>query len=109
MRIGTLRHRITIQSRTDTQDDFGAPVYSWTTFLADVPADVVPVTGKEYLAAGSTSAQVVAKATIRYAAGILPTMRVIHDGATYVIQAVLPDATARKSITLMLEQGVSNV
>lgn len=109
MRIGTLRHRITIQSRTDTQDSFGAPVYSWDTFLSDVPANVAPVSGKEYLAAGSTSAQVLAKATIRYVAGILPTMRVIHDSATYVIQAVLPDETARKFITLMLEQGVSNV
>jgi len=107
--IGRLRHYVTIQSATVTQDAFGGVVNTWATFLAAVPMAIEPLSGRESVTAGAQYPQVSAKGTVRYVSGILPTMRILTaDSETYVIRAVLPDATARKSIILMLEKGVAS-
>ncbi len=109
MQIGKLRHRVTIQSLAVTQDAFGGQTNTWSTFQASVPCSIEPLSGREYLTAAADQAQVTAKATIRYLSGVLPTMRIVTaDSETYVIRAVLPDATARRSIVLMLEKGVTS-
>lgn len=108
MEAGKLRRYVTIQSATITQDAFGAPSYSWGTFLAAVPCSLEPLSGREMVTAGAQYPQVSAKATIRWVTGVLPTMRILTDESEYyTIRAVLPDATARKSIVLMLEKGVT--
>ena len=108
MEAGKLRHRVTIQVATVTQDAFGAPSYSWATFLASVPMALEPLNGREMVTAGAQYPQVSTQGTMRWATGILPTMRVLSDDSeTYAIRAVLPDATGRKSIVLMLEKGVT--
>ena len=97
-----LRHRITIERKTTGADAWGQPVEAWET-AAVVPAEVWPLSGREFVAAQATQAGVTTKITIRYQAGIDPEMRVLHDGKTYNIRAVLPDPTARRHITLMCE------
>ena len=109
MKAGLLRRRVTIQAATVTQDAFGSPVNSWATHLADVPCSLDPLSGREFLAAEANQSQVTCNMTMRYVSGILPTMRVVtEDAETYVIRAVLPDSTGRKSIVLMLEKGVAS-
>ena len=109
MKAGILRHRITLQSLTTTQDPVtGETTPTWTDFAADVPAEVVPLSGREFLSAAATQAEVSARMTIRYQPGVLPTMRVLFDGAIYNIAAVLPDPTARRHITLMVSKGVND-
>ena len=106
MEAGRLRHYVTIQSTTVTQDAFGAPVNTWATFLASVPMALEPLSGRESVTAGAQYPLVTTKGVMRWATGVLPTMRVVTaDSETYVIRAVLPDATARKSLVLMLEKG----
>ena len=97
-----LRHRVTIEQKTTGADAWGQPVETWDT-VAIVPAEVWPLSGREYIAAQAEQAGVTTKITIRYQAGIEPAMRVTHDGKTYNIRAVLPDPTARRHITLMCE------
>ena len=97
-----LRHRITIEQKTAGEDAWGQPVETWET-VAIVPAEVWPMSGREYIAAQAEQAGVTTKITIRYQAGIEPDMRALHDGNTYNIRAVLPDPTARRHITLMCE------
>ena len=97
-----LRHRITIEQKTAGADAWGQPVETWET-VAIAPAEVWPLSGREYIAAQAEQAGVTTKITIRYQAGIEPAMRITHDGKTYNIKAVLPDPTARRHLTLMCE------
>ena len=102
-----LRHRITIERLSTTRDEFGGAVEAWET-VAIVPAEVWPLSGREFVAAQAEQAGVTTRITIRYQAGIEPAMRITHDGRTYNIKAVLPDPTLRRHITLMCESGVNN-
>lgn len=108
MKAGSLRHRITIQSRTLTQGVNGEPVETWGTYLADHPAQVTPLSGKEFIAAGAQRGQVSARVTVRYDSGITELMRLTFEGVTYSIHAVLPDPTFRRHMNLMVAEGVSD-
>ena len=104
-----LRHRVTIQSQTITQNTTtGETTVAWVAFLSDEPAEVVPLSGKEFLASGANQAQVDARMTIRWQTGVLPTMRVVFDGQNYQIRAVLPDPSNAKWLTLMVQRGVDD-
>lgn len=97
-----LRHRVTIQAPTYSQDaTTGAVLVAWFDVLTDEPAEVVPLSGREFLQANTTQVEITARMTIRYQAGLDASMRVSFDGAFYQIVAVLPDPTARKHLTLM--------
>jgi SPP1 family predicted phage head-tail adaptor len=103
-----LRHRVDIQNFTTTQNsNTGVITEGWTTYDDDVPAEVWPLSGREFVAAQSVQAGVSVRITIRYQAGILPRMRIQHEGVTYNILAVLPDSTLRRHLTLMCERGVN--
>lgn len=105
-----LRHRITLQRQVQTQDlDAGGAVeLTWEDFAADEPAEVVPVSGREFIQANAMQIQVSARMTIRYRAEVDPAMRVVFDGETYDIQAVLPDSSARRWLTLMVTKGTGD-
>lgn len=104
-----LRHRVDIQNFATTQDsNTGAVVDAWTDFDTDVPAEIMPMSGREFLAAQSIQAGVNTKIVIRYQDGVLPRMRVVHGSTIYNIQAVLPDPSLKRHLTLMCEAGVNN-
>jgi SPP1 family predicted phage head-tail adaptor len=104
-----LRHRITLQQQTQTQDaTTGEVTTSWTAFLSDEPAEVVPLSGKEYIAAAANQAGVDTRMAIRWRSGVLPTMRVVYDGNNYNISAVLPDPSNRRWLTIMCQRGVND-
>ncbi len=103
MQAGRLRHRITIQNFTSTKDDFGQPIESWSTFAA-VWASVEPLTGREYFQAQQTQAETSYRVRIRYRAGVVPTMRVIHGSRTLEILAVLNAEERNREIQLMCRE-----
>ena len=104
-----LRHRITIQAQSRTQDPVtGEDLVTWADWLADEPAEVVPLSGKEFLQSAATQAQVDTRMTIRWREGVLPTMRIVFDALNYDIHAVLPDPSNRRWLTLMVARGVND-
>ncbi len=107
-RAGKYRHRLTLQAYQTVRDPLGGDAKMWTDWRPDVPAEVVPLSGREFIAAQAEHGRVDARMEIPYLPGVLPTMRVLFDGAVYAIRAVLPDATARRHITLMVDSGVSD-
>lgn len=107
MKAGVLRHRVTLQSVSQSRGVNGEVIDSWSDY-ATVWADFHPLSGKEYIAAGAQRGQVMARVTIRYDASVTETMRLTFDGSTYAIHAVLPDPTARDHLTLMVAKGVSD-
>ena len=90
MRAGRLRSRVTIQQRTDAQNEIGELVPTWST-LAAVWADVVHNSGLETIKAGASASVVKASIRIRYRADVKPEMRVVKGSDVYGIDAVLHD------------------
>lgn len=102
-----LRHRVDIEREAPIQNmTTGALVNTWTLYAGREPADVVPLSGREFIAAQAEQAGVTTRITMRADAGILPSMRVRHLGVVYNIRAVLPDPSFRKHVNLMCEGGV---
>lgn len=107
-----LRHRIDIEALTVSQDSTtGAVSQSWATIRAGgealLAAEIVPASGREFVSSQATQASVATRMTIRHRSGIEPSMRVIHGSDIYNIEAVLPDPTFARHLTLMCTRGVN--
>lgn len=111
MRAGALRHRVDIEEFGVALDSEGAQVEEWNSILSSdeplLPAEIVPLSGREFVAAQAVQAGVTTRITIRWRSDVKPSMRVVHDGGIYNIRAVLPDPTLRVHLTLMCETGVN--
>lgn len=93
MQTGKLRHRLRIEQKATTQDpDTGAQVEGWATF-ANVWAEIVPASGREFIAADAGQSRVEGRLMIRKLDGVNASMRAVNvrTGAIYDILAVLPD------------------
>jgi SPP1 family predicted phage head-tail adaptor len=108
VKAGALNQRIRIEAETQTRDmTSGAVNRAWTTFADSVPAEVVPVSGREFLQSGARQGEAMTRITIRHLPGVLDTMRIVLGGVTYAIRAVLPDPSFRDHLTIMASSGVS--
>lgn len=103
-----LRHRVTIASLVQSRDEFGGVVETWQPLVINLPAEIVPLSGREFVAAQAVKAGVTTRITIRHRGGITAAMRVEHGADIYNIRAVLPDQTLRRHLTLMCETGVNH-
>jgi SPP1 family predicted phage head-tail adaptor len=87
---GALRSAIQIQSQSATQDAYGQPVATWTTFLS-VFAAIATVSSREVYQASQFVSQVTHRVTIRWpgtSVVIEEGQRVVYGTHTYLIQAV---------------------
>ena len=74
--IGDLRHRIYITERVEDLNELGEPVETWVT-RHTVWAQIEDLSTTERLRAGSSSAQITTRVTIRHRDGIHAGMRVL--------------------------------
>jgi SPP1 family predicted phage head-tail adaptor len=104
---GKLRHKVTLQAPTTTQDsDTGEQVVEWHT-IAEPWAEIAPLSGREYLAAGAEQSEVRGRITIRYRDDVAPDQRIIYRRRYYTILAVQLDADSMlEHLTLMVSEGV---
>jgi len=87
IKIGQLRHRVTIQRVTETRGTDGSVVQAWSTF-ANARAEIVPLSGSEDYVAQGLSASVVHRITTRYVTGVVPKMRIVWGDRTFEINSV---------------------
>lgn len=87
MRAGELDRKIVIETLTPARDAYGATVDTWGTF-ATVWAKRKDLRGDEYFSAQQVNARVDAIFTIRWLSGVLPTMRIAHDGQYWDIRNI---------------------
>ena len=91
MRAGELRHKITLQTPTETVDTMGTMTTTWSTFKT-VRAAIWPIRGAEYLAARQTTSELTHKVRIRYLADLTPKHRVKWGTRYFDIEAIInPD------------------
>lgn len=105
MKIGKLRHRVTLQEYVTARDSFGAEIPTWVD-VATVWASVSPISGKEYFAAHQINAEVSTKITMRFRPGITPKMRVLFNNRCFEILSVLSFEERGIELALMCKERV---
>jgi SPP1 family predicted phage head-tail adaptor len=101
---GNLNQRIQLQQPSTAQDATGEPLTTWSD-VAAVWAHVQDISGRQYVAAGGVQNAVQTQITIRYRTGLAPAMRVLHNGSTYRIEAIL--GQDKRFLTLMCERSAA--
>jgi len=103
VKIGRLRHRVTIEERSVTRDEFGGEVVTWSTF-ATCWAEISPFQGREFLEGRRLETELDTWIRIRYRSGVLPGMRVVWGDRTYGIEFVLHHDTGQRELRLMCRE-----
>lgn len=99
MRAGKLKHRISIEQKSETIDSVGDAVNTWTTFKT-VWAEVLSQSGKEFFAAREQHSELTHLITIRYLSGVTPKMRINHGGSFYNILAAFDPRKDRQELKI---------
>lgn len=103
MRAGRLRHKITIQRPVQTGGTWGA-ARTWETFKK-VWGGIEPVSAKEKERAEHFSSEVTGTITIRWIAGIDPSMRVTWEGRIFRIVGVVDQDYRHRELQLYVVEG----
>jgi len=101
---GTLRHRVTIQQLTISQDAYGGIIETWAD-LRTVWAEVSPLSGREFWEAQQINSQIEGKIVVRYMAGVKPDMRVMFGSRYLYIEAVINPKEKRELLHLYYREA----
>jgi len=99
-----LRHRLTLQQEIQTADGAGGYARSWQN-IADLWAEINPISGKEIAFAGQLQTQISHKITIRYRAGITAGMRLLYDARAFNIRAILNGKENDEILEIWADEG----
>jgi len=94
LRAGGLRHRISLQVQTETEDGMGGSSLDWAavTGLSSVPAAIWPVSSKERIDSMKLELQITHKIRMRYISGITAKHRIVFGSRTFNITSIInPD------------------
>jgi SPP1 family predicted phage head-tail adaptor len=105
MKIGILRHRVTIQEKIVADDELKQQSETWTD-IATVWASVEPLSGREYFASKQVNADISVKITMRCRKDITPDMRVVFNEVVYEILSVINPEERNISLILMCREAV---
>lgn len=101
-RAGEYPNRIQIQRKVTTGGSLGHGSTTWEdVFPNKLWANVRYGSGSEAIRSGQEASLASVSIRIRWREGITAGMRVVHNGANFDIQAVLPDAVGRKHVDLV--------
>lgn len=82
MNPGDLRHQVTLQGVTRTDDGGGGYTEVPVTIATGVWAAVEPLEGNERIRAMQTEASATHRVTLRYRSDVTAALRVVHEGRT---------------------------
>ena len=102
--IGKLRHRIGIQTSSDTQNAYGEIEKAWTT-AKTVWASVEPLTGRELFQAQQVVATASHRVRIRYDSTVTETSRVLFGSRIFDINAIMNRDERNAEIELLCTEA----
>lgn len=113
MQAGKLRHRVTLQEKTATQNSVGDEVITWSERWVDW-ANVEPIKPREFLAPDGELAQVDTLITCRARWDIRPKMRMLWvDGGgfthTYDIHGIQRPGERNRDMKIICRENVEEV
>ncbi len=103
MRAGTLRHRVALQTSTDSRDAIGGVSEAWATTYT-LWAAVEPLRGREYFDAATVQSAVDTRIRIRYHADLDTKMRVLWGTRIYDVYSVIDLWESHKEMHLMCQE-----
>ena len=112
MKAGSLRHWVSLQAPTLSQDaTTGENTVVWTE-QAKVPAAIEPLSAREFIQSAAEQSEITAKITLRYNGNIQPNWRIVNvlRGVTRIYNpaGILPDKdSGLESITIPVKNGVN--
>ena len=104
---GLLRHKVQLQRPITTQDpDTGEMETVWTTF-AEVWAQIVMSSAREFIAAAAEQSEVRGKIVLRYRGDVDAECRALYRGKWYAFLGVMEDAESMlEHVTIPIAEGV---
>ncbi|MFW6069656.1 MAG: phage head closure protein [bacterium] len=105
MRAGRLRHRIILEDKTEVQDEYGEPDYTWST-LAEVWGAVEPLLGRQFLEARVQGQEVSHRIKIRGGVAVTPEMRARFGSRIFEIESVIDVQERGVEMVLMCQELV---
>lgn len=111
LRIGLMRHRVTIQQRTSTQGGFGEQLKTWTDILT-CWAHIEALSGSQLARAQSIYTQTTHKVTLRWQRGLndvksTGAYRIMYGTRIFDIGADLNIEERNRVIELMAREGLN--
>ena len=104
---GQLDQRVTLQARVAGVDARGQGTETWAD-LATVWAQVTPLRGREYFAAGQTQTPADVRMRLRYRADVTPAHRVVWRGVPHDIVSVADMMAGAEMLELLCVAGVKD-
>ena len=98
-----LRHRLTLEQEIKTPDGAGGYTKTWES-VADIWAEIQPISGKERVFAGQISAEISHKITIRYRVGLNTAMRFVYNDRIFNISAILNPEEIGKTLEIWVSE-----
>src|SRR5690348_10364992 len=102
MRAGNLRERVRIERPIETQNAIGEPTTVWE-LVADVSAEVLPLSGSESYFAAQRNAKVSHLVRMRYVPGITAKMRAVYKTRLFNIVSTLDVEERSRELNLHCE------
>lgn len=104
MRAGELDQRVTLERFGEYKDASGAWTEGWET-VGTFWAAVLPLTGREVIAADAVTAIGDVRIIMRYRPGITPADRLTHKGKQMNITAVIDRHSAGRTLELLCKMA----
>ena len=101
-----LRQRLTLQKETRVSDGAGGYSRSWQD-IADLWAEIIPLSGKERLFAEQIEAPISHKILLRYRSDITPDNRLVFEGRIFNIRYVFNVNENNEALEILAEEGVA--
>jgi SPP1 family predicted phage head-tail adaptor len=108
MRSGTLRHKVRIEVPVKVKQANSSEKITWELYR-EVWANVETLKGFERQVVTTSWPAADVKITIRYVAGLLPTMRVVYNGRSYSILGINDIEEQHRNVELTTQTGVNAI
>ena len=105
MRIGRLKHRVTVQSKTTQDGPYGEPQVTWNDVVTTWAA-VEPLRGREFFEAQADQSETEVRIVMRHRE-IATDDRIVHQGKVYDIQSIINPDEVDHMLEIMCTQGVT--
>lgn len=105
IRAGAMRHSVSIESPHTGRDSMGCVSNEWATFASKVAASLEPLNGRELFSAQQHHAEVTFRVRMRYRAGIVAGMRILHRGRLFNVVYVINPGERNAELQLMCSEG----
>lgn len=103
MRAGQLRHRVTIQSPVQSQNETGEVELAWVD-LCSLWASVEPLTGRELLRADRVESELTHRVRLRHDSRVSSRLRIVHESRTLEIVSVANQDERNEQLEVMCRE-----